>query len=161
MQTRHPLTLVAAIGLLTLGRIPLAAQANPSPDSVQVLLNHLAVPLLLSRPTLVALYPFAVFDSAARMPAIAERNHPELPRLAHVADSLGFDFVMRTPETAAIQDQRYAAVYRAPSGTTTGFILFAPGLRPKVLPRKTPEERLIQELADYGARARQMSHRAS
>jgi len=135
---------------------------EPSPrDSIQARLNRLGLPLLLSRPTLVGLYPYTVFDSAARFPAQTAKAHPELPRLARLADSLGFDFVLRPPETATIQDQRYAAVYHPPTGQERGFILFAPGLRPTFVSATITEADLAQELRDLRIRASRLSYRAS
>jgi hypothetical protein len=105
--------------------------------------------------------PQAVFDSAQAMPEVAARAHPELPRLERLADSLGFDFVMRPPEAAIIEDQRYAATYQAPRGVTAGYILFAPGLRPKLIRNLVTEDELRRLLQDFGALARRMGRRGT
>jgi hypothetical protein len=121
-----------------------AQEKTPSDSSPSVTL--LASPLLLRSPTLVVLVPPVLFDSLRSAPEGTARNHPELGRLADLATSSGFDFAIRPPATAVIQDQRYAAVYQAPAGVASGYILFAPGLRPKLIPTVIPEEQLGQEL---------------
>lgn len=138
-----------------------SAQQAPLPDSLRGKMARLALPLILTQKTVVALYPYAVFDSAARLPDATARNHPEIPRLSRVADSLGFDFVLRPPETATIQDERYAATYQAPSGRKAGLILFAPGLRPMYLPPGTSDLDLARQLSELALRASRMAYRPS
>lgn len=112
-------------------------------------------------PTLVVLIPIppdaSPLDSTAAMDQWRTSATQLIAAARAVAEPLGYNVVARDPRYAALSALSGGAYYAAPQGTSTGYILVSPMLRPRLQRGYLPAEELEALLQDYQQPARALA----
>lgn len=141
-MSRLPVVLVVVVVLAR----PVVAQERPAPsrgDSLRLLVTA-AQPLRVDQPLVIGVAAVDPRDPVLTE-AEVERRFGEVRALA---DSMGFGFSAR-PFVPRLHDYHHGALYEAPEGLSLGYIIMAPGHRPRLVRGLVSRERFREELAEY------------
>jgi hypothetical protein len=127
---------------------------RPRPVSISLPLRvgMLRQPVKLAGRTLVLLVPDSADRTAPPTQAfrLSATVDSALAMAKRVAEPLGYAVELRFAETARVLDRQGGAIYDPPSAVAVGFIIAAPGLRPRLVAGLIGEQELTRRLKEYG-----------